>query len=374
VPTVGGAAEEPGLDDADAGRHRHPASDEAIAEAIEAGIDEGQPRRRIVLRALLLAVTGISLYLLAPSLLEVLSSWDELADLHPAFLLLCLVSEAASFVCLWFLLRIALDTTEWFSVATSQLASNAFSKIVPGGGPAGAALQFRMLSTAGFETGSSASAVTAVTLLMTALPFAMPVLALPAILTGTPVDRGLAQAAWLGVAVFVVLALVAGLLLTTDRLLRAAGALAQRLRNALLRHRPPLTELPDRLVRERNVIRQVLGDHLGSALAAAFGRVVFDYAALLVAVRAVDPDPRPSLVLLAYVANVALASIPITPGGLGFVEAGLTATLTLAGVPAAGAVVATLAYRLASYWIPLLAGAVAYPWFSRRFRTRAAAG
>ena len=38
--------------------------------------------------------------------------------------------------------------------------------------------------------------------------------------------------------------------------------------------------------------------------------------------------------------------------GLGFVEAGLTAALALAGVPAASAVVATLAYRLVSYWLP----------------------
>jgi uncharacterized membrane protein YbhN (UPF0104 family) len=40
------------------------------------------------------------------------------------------------------------------------------------------------------------------------------------------------------------------------------------------------------------------------------------------------------------------------------VEAGLTATLTLAGVPAGAAVVATFAYRLFSYWLQLPLGLV----------------
>ena len=51
-----------------------------------------------------------------------------------------------------------------------------------------------------------------------------------------------------------------------------------------------------------------------------------------------------------------LAQIPVTPGGLGFVETGLTALLALAGVGAGDAVVATLLYRLFTYWLPLPLG------------------
>jgi uncharacterized protein (TIRG00374 family) len=73
-------------------------------------------------------------------------------------------------------------------------------------------------------------------------------------------------------------------------------------------------------------------------------------------------------VLLAFVLASVLAMIPLTPGGLGFVEAGLTGALTVAGVPAAAAVLATLLYRLFSYWLPLPAGAVAATLFARRRR------
>ena len=57
--------------------------------------------------------------------------------------------------------------------------------------------------------------------------------------------------------------------------------------------------------------------------------------------------------LLAFCAAKALGNIPVTPGGLGFVEAGMTAMLVLAGVDPGDAVLATFAYRLFSYWLPL---------------------
>ena len=78
-------------------------------------------------------------------------------------------------------------------------------------------------------------------------------------------------------------------------------------------------------------------------------------------------DPRASLVLLAYAASRLLALVPLTPGGLGFVETGLVTTLTLAGVQPEAAVVAVFAYRVLSFWLPIPAGGVAYGLFRRRY-------
>ena len=60
--------------------------------------------------------------------------------------------------------------------------------------------------------------------------------------------------------------------------------------------------------------------------------------------------------------------IPITPGGLGIVEASLSGLLVLAGVDSGSAFLATLGYRIASYWLPLLVGPFAYVVFKRRYR------
>ena len=70
--------------------------------------------------------------------------------------------------------------------------------------------------------------------------------------------------------------------------------------------------------------------------------------------------------LLAFVAASVLGLLPFTPGGLGFVEAGLAATLAVAGVPAGDALVATLVYRLLTFWLPIPLGGVAVYVFRRR--------
>jgi uncharacterized protein (TIRG00374 family) len=59
--------------------------------------------------------------------------------------------------------------------------------------------------------------------------------------------------------------------------------------------------------------------------------------------------------------------IPFTPLGLGFGEAGLVGMLVLAGVGATDAAVATLAYRLVSFWIPIPLGGAGYVLFRRRY-------
>ena len=97
------------------------------------------------------------------------------------------------------------------------------------------------------------------------------------------------------------------------------------------------------------------------------GRLGFDYGCLLAALRATGAEPQPSLVLLAYSAAGIIALFPVTPGGLGIVEASLSGLLILAGVRAGYAVLATLAYRIASYWVPLLAGPPAYLLFRHRY-------
>jgi uncharacterized protein (TIRG00374 family) len=91
-----------------------------------------------------------------------------------------------------------------------------------------------------------------------------------------------------------------------------------------------------------------------------------DYAVLVASLVAVGAQVRPSLVLVAYVAAMALGMVPITPGGVGIVEAGLTGLLVLAGVPSDQAVVGTLLYRLASFWFPIPVGLVA--WLVARLR------
>lgn len=330
--------------------------------------------RRTVLSAVMLAVGGVALYTLWPGLIEVFSSWRGLLQVDPIWFLLMLAAEAASFVCVWALMRLAFNVREWFYTVSSQLASNAFSRIVPGGAAAGGGMQYQMLVRSGMDGARVGTALTALSLITTAGVVALPLLSLPALLSGIAIQPQLAGAAWLGVGVFVLMAAAGAVALFFDRPLVLVGRLVQGLRNLLRRRRAPLRDLPQRLLVERDLIARTLGARWGLALLLAVGRPLLDYVALLVALTAVGAAPRPSLVLLAYVVGALAGMIPITPGGLGFVEAGLAGTLALAGVGAAQVTLAILAYRLVSYWLPLPVGGVAYLLYRRRVEGRGPGG
>jgi uncharacterized membrane protein YbhN (UPF0104 family) len=67
-----------------------------------------------------------------------------------------------------------------------------------------------------------------------------------------------------------------------------------------------------------------------------------------------------------YLTGSALGSIIPTPGGLGAVEAALTAGLTAAGVQGAVAVSAVLLFRLLTFWLPVPLGWAAFNYLERQ--------
>ena len=332
-----------------------------------------EPRRRgrrmwqRVRPAVPLVVGGVTIYLLLPSLLAVFGQRRSLLHLDWPFAVLALACELAATVCVWALDRIALHTKAWFPVATAQLASNAVGRVLPGGGATATAFASSMLQRAGIDTGEAATAFGASSLLQTAATLALPLLALPAIIAGAPVAHSLATAATLGAVLFALLVAAGAVALTTDEPVELGGHGVEWVLNHTTRRKDHVTGVSEQLLVERDFVRRTLGSRWQQALAAAAGSTLFDYLALLAALRAVGASPHPSLVLLAYTSAQVLALIPLTPGGLGFVEGGLVGTLELAGVPAANAVAATLVYRIASYWLALPAGAIAYLAFRHRY-------
>ena len=310
-------------------------------------------------RGLLLAVTAVSLYLLAPALIGVFGAFDELDEISPLWFVAMVALQVGSFACAWGILRLAVRTDRWRPVILSQLAANSFGRVVPGGAATVGAVQYSMLVRAGVPSAAAASGITASALVVFATLLALPMLALPAILTGVTVDPTLAKAALAGAIVFVLMVVLGAASVIWDQPLELIGRGAQGLLNRLRRKHPPITGLPARLLHERDVVVGVLGEKWWEALLLAAGRWVLDYLTLISALYAVGATPRASLVLLAFCAAQLLGNVPLTPGGLGFVEAGLTGMLALAGVGPGAAVVATLGYRLVSFWLPIPAGAVA---------------
>jgi undecaprenyl-diphosphatase len=67
-----------------------------------------------------------------------------------------------------------------------------------------------------------------------------------------------------------------------------------------------------------------------------------------------------------YLGGSAVASAAPTPGKVGAVEAALIAGLTAVGIASGPAVAGVLAFRLATFWLPIIPGWLAFRSLTRR--------
>jgi hypothetical protein len=315
----------------------------------------------LAFRFLLLVAGAVALYYLAPQLLAVFASAPQLSRVDWPWLAVMFGLEAASFGAAWALARLAVPGLSWPVAATAQLAANAASRTVPGGVVVGGTVYFRLLRRSGVEPAGAAAALTANSLISNMVLFALPAAGAVAAAVATAVPRGLLAVALAGLVLFLLTLSIGGALIRFDWPLALAGRLVERLSHLvphwLARGR---VVRRDSLLRTRNELVAAMGGRWWQAVGFAAANWILDYLVLVAALRAIGAEPRLSLVLLAYGAASVLAMIPLTPGGLGFVEAGLAATLAVSGIGAGEALLATLAYRLFSFWLPIPAGAIAY--------------
>jgi glycosyltransferase 2 family protein len=111
-----------------------------------------------------------------------------------------------------------------------------------------------------------------------------------------------------------------------------------------------------------------LGGHPGK-LALLFGGsalVTLCYAFCLVyCVEAFGGGLAVPAIIAAYLVGAAIGQIAPTPGGIGAVEAALIAGLAAAGLDKETAVPAVFLFRLATFWLPILPGWLAFAWLQR---------
>ena len=94
----------------------------------------------------------------------------------------------------------------------------------------------------------------------------------------------------------------------------------------------------------------------------------FDIATLWACFHAFGYAPHKGVIVMAYFVGWIANTLPL-PGGIGGVEGGLIGAFTAFGVGVQPAVVAVLAYRAFSFWLPTLPGAVAYFQLRRTVRS-----
>lgn len=225
------------------------------------------------------------------------------------------------------------------------------SHALPGGGLTGNAVAVQRLTALGLS-GPSATAAVA---LAATISFAM-IAALgsagivTAFLAGDLPALALVIALPALAALLALVATVVALLHSPSAGDRAIGLLGK------LHHR-----LRDRVDEWRDSLRDVT-EHpptttqLGRIGGWALGKWVADIASLALVFVALGTTPRISALLVGFGVTQLATAIPVTPGGVGFVESGLVGAFLTLGYPVALATSVVVVYRVIETWLPALAG------------------
>jgi uncharacterized protein (TIRG00374 family) len=318
------------------------------------------PRRAVRRFVALLAFLLVVEYLVLPQLAGARKALSTLANVNLALLVAAMLAEVGAVLSYAQLARSVLPRESAPSLLRTtqiQLATQSVSHLVPGGAAAGSGLGVKLLADEGVSTEDAGFGITLQSLGSAVVLNVMLWLALVASIPLHGYNPLYATAAIVGVTLLAAFfALVIGLTRGEQR--------AAQLLRAIARKTPFLNEerVHRAVHRIAERLRALLADPsvLLRAIGWAAANWLFDAGCLWIFLAAFGVAVDPVSLLVAYgLANV-LAAIPITPGGLGVVEAVLSASLIGFGVPRAVVLVGVVAYRLVNFWLPIPIGALAY--------------
>jgi len=267
----------------------------------------------------------------------------------------------------WFVLTAALPGLRLREAAVVNQASTAVSNTLPAGGVIGVGVSISMLTSWGFTIGSIGRSAVVPGIWNNFVKLGMPVLALSLLALEGEVTPVRLAAAAIGIAVLVAAVVVFALLLRSDRLARVIGRGVGRVvdwaRNLL--HKAPVGNWEDRSSAFRTDTIGLLRHRWIWLTVATLVSHISLFLVLLVALRhvGVSQSELSWIAVFAAFAFVRLISaLPLTPGGVGVVELGYAAVMTLGldDLTSAQVVAAILVFRAITYLLPIPLGLLSY--------------
>jgi uncharacterized protein (TIRG00374 family) len=241
----------------------------------------------------------------------------------------------------------------------------AISSTVPAGGAVAVGMTYKMFSSFGFSELVISAAVITTGVWNLAAKFGLPVVGVVLFaVTAHPTSEALGAATG-GVVIMIVAGVALWLEFRSETSAHWLGRLADRVVNWVLHffHKPATDRIERSLLHFR--IQTVDTVHrrgwllTWAALASQFAALVL----VFVIVRAVGITSSQisfAAVLTSFAVARAVGALPITPGGLGTVDATFTSMLTAFGAKPSQALAADLIWRLTTYFFPILLGIVTY--------------
>ena len=322
---------------------------EVNAATGEPGV-ELEDLERIKPRTLLVVgASTLAFYSLLPQVANLQATIDAFGDANYWWLLATLAASAATYVFAAISFQGAVADRLPFAANLRVQVAAAFAGLVGPAGAGGFALTGRFLQRAGVKPAEAGASVAV---------NAIGGFAVHAALTlGFVLWAGSSEVEGFSLPDSqTILILVAGVLALLG-VLAAIGPVRRRVvRPAIAQIRTGLGQI-GRVFRSPGRVAALFGGSAGLSIAYVI--------AIATSVEAFGGGLDLAQIGAAYLVAVAIATLAPTPGGLGALESALIAGLTGFGLGAGAAVSATLAFRLATFWLPILPGWLAFGWMQR---------
>jgi uncharacterized membrane protein YbhN (UPF0104 family) len=307
-------------------------------------------RGRVIAIVVSVAVIALVFAFALPRIANYGEVWDVvkgLSGLWIAALLLASTLDIATYAPPWVA---SLPGLSYLHATRVTLASTALSMVAPGGAAVGVATSFAMLKGWGFRGRPVGLAVAVISVWNQLMILGVPIIAVAVLVAEGDRNRTVELVAFIALAVFAVLVAGFAVGLSSARLARRVGDRSARAANWLkgLFRRAPVKWNGEVFVRFRSEAIELIRRRWLFLTVGTLANHLTVFLVLLVSLRAVDV-PRSHVTVVeafgAWALSRVLGTIPITPGGVGFVELGLTGALVAFGASNAQAVAATLIYR-----------------------------
>jgi uncharacterized membrane protein YbhN (UPF0104 family) len=329
----------------------------------------------VVLGAVSVGIVVATFVFLLPSIADYGQVWGavkKLTWLDVGALLLATAINLVTFAPPW---MVALPGLSFMQALTVTQASTALSIVVPGGIAAGVAGSFGVLRGWRFPTRDITRAITLTSLWNQLLNLSFPILAVFLLALSGESTAALATVAFIGVAILGVVTAGFVLVLVSRRLAEDVGDVVARVTNWGLGkvRRGPVSWGGANFEHFRVEAGTFLERRWLMLTGAALLGNLTVFLVLMVSLRTLGVSSAQVTLVEAFASWALiriLGAIPITPGGIGVIELGLTGALIGFGGHKASVVAAVLVYRFLTTVPTLILGlAAAFTW--RRQRRRA---
>ena len=314
-----------------------------------------------------LAVVGLIFGFLFPKLADYSAVWDTVREMTLLEIAGLLGVAAWNLFSYLPVLTAVLPGLRLREAAVVTLASTAISNTLPGGAALGVGVTVTMQRSWGFSAPSIALGAVISGIWNNFVKLGLPIVALGLLAATGKAGAALAVAAVVGLLVLFVCVLVFGLLLRSERLAAKVGTIAQRALSGVVRlaHRPRPTDWSSRAMRFREDTIGLLRGRSMRITATTLLSHLSLFLVLLLALRHVGVSQEEVSwvkVLAAFAFVRLLSAVPVTPGGLGVVELGLTAAIGsgLADPAQNQVAAAVLVYRALTWFVPIPLGIVSW--------------